>query len=167
MTQHEEDILNEQVAAQQRVITEVEAGGALASTPVIDLDDRIRLRKGETLPAGHRPLRLAEIQAALRQASLCGTCGKTRVVLNLAGYRRPFQAERITADTHCSCPPRVENGSRLAGGPAWDLVSVECEYCDHGEIIELFDGYQEKTVCGMCSGIGRVPAPNTQQERAS
>jgi hypothetical protein len=168
MTQHEEDILNEQVAAQQRVITEVEAEGALALMPVVALDDRIRLRAGEELPAGHRPLRLAEIQAALKQASLCGACGKTRVVLNLAGYRRPFQAERITAETHCSCPPRVEGGgARIAAGPAWELVSVECEYCDHGEIIDLVDSYIEKTVCGMCNGVGRVRKPGLQQERAS
>jgi hypothetical protein len=155
MSPHDQQILNEQIAADQRVITEVEeAAGA----------DRIR-----PMPDGHRALSIAEIQDALRAQIRCATCGKARVVINLfAGVRRGFHAERVTPATHCTCPPLVDaNGSRHAGGPAWELVSDECEHCDHGEIIDLVDGYQEKTICGICQGIGRVPKPGRLQERAS
>jgi hypothetical protein len=69
-----------------------------------------------------------------------------------------MQLEQVTPETHCACPPRVDaDGSRHVGGPAWELVSVECEHCDHGEIVEMFDGYPEKSLCGMCQGLGRVP----------
>lgn len=43
----------------------------------------------------------------LRDASLCGTCGKSTIVLQV--WRgRAYRAEDVTATTHCDCP----------GGPA-------------------------------------------------
>lgn len=149
MTHHEENILNEQVAHHQRVVAEAESG--VRSVPV--------------RPVGHS---IAELQQRLRERLKCETCGKTRVVLQLAEYRRPSQIEKVTPEAHCTCPPRVDaDGSRHSGGPAWELVSIECEHCDHGEIVEMFDGYIERTLCGFCNGLGRVPMPNAQQERAS
>ena len=145
MIDHEEEILNEQVAAQQRVIAEAE-------------DVQLAPEEEAQLPAGSRALTLRDAQIALVAASKCKVCGKTRVVLNLAGWRRPMQLERVTPETHCACPPRVEcGGVRHSAGPAWEMVSEECEHCDHGEIVEMFDGYIEKSLCGMCNGVGRVP----------
>jgi hypothetical protein len=150
MIQHEEDILNEQVAHHQRVISEVEE------------------RRGEPLRERAVTPSIEELQRRLRERLKCATCGKTRVVLQLASYRRPWEIERVTAEQHCTCPPRVDaDGSRHSGGPAWDLVSIECEHCDHGELVEMFDGYPERSLCGFCNGLGRVALPNAEQERAS
>lgn len=48
-----------------------------------------------------------QVVGALRDASVCPTCGKPTAVINTA--RRGFRPERISADTHCACP----------GGPAY------------------------------------------------
>jgi hypothetical protein len=157
MTHHEAEILDEQVAHHQRVIAEVE-------------DPGLSVAELAQLPRGSKALTLRDVQMALVAQIRCKVCGKPRVVLNLAGWRRPMQLERVTPETHCACPPRVDaDGSRHVGGPAWELVSVECEHCDHGEIVEMFDGYPERSLCGMCEGLGRVPTSNgaVAQERAS
>lgn len=146
MLQHEEDFINEQVAAQQRDIAEVETFDLLTT---------------EEEAAAGVPIRgksMRDVQLALVAAARCTVCGKTRVVLNLSAWRRPMQFEQVRPETHCACAPRVDaDGSRHRAGPAWELVSVECEHCDHGEIVEMFDGYPERSICGFCEGLGRVP----------
>lgn len=55
-----------------------------------------------------RPMSFREIQRRLDEALRCVTCGKATSVKNLAGHRQRPRYERVTRDTHCSCP----------GGPA-------------------------------------------------
>lgn len=54
----------------------------------------------------------AEAVGLLRDADRCPDCGKTRAVINVAAHGRPFVAERITAESHCTCE----------GGPAHHLT---------------------------------------------
>lgn len=46
-----------------------------------------------------------EIGRALREAFRCPTCGKSRLFLNTAGYRRPAQIEPFDPEKHCACQP--------------------------------------------------------------
>lgn len=77
-------------------------------------------------PAPTVPANMSFMQtiAALREARRCPTCGKTRAVLNVAGHGRPFRAERVTKETHCSCAP---DGPAYVAPPA--TTAEVCEYC--------------------------------------
>lgn len=41
--------------------------------------------------------------SAIREASKCRTCGKPRLVMNTAGYRRRYRPETVSIETHCAC----------------------------------------------------------------
>jgi hypothetical protein len=59
-------------------------------------------------------LQVARVCRLLRDATMCAVCGKSTIVLNLHVFAgRGFQAEPITAETHCTCeggPAHVEKG---------------------------------------------------------
>lgn len=57
------------------------------------------------------------IVGRMRDASKCPDCGKPTAVMNVAGHRQAFRAERITAATHCACP----------GGPAYAGIGSTVE----------------------------------------
>lgn len=58
-------------------------------------------------PEAAAKMPLHKFMQLLRDSDLCGECGKTRAVMNIA--RRGFTPERVTAETHCAC----------VGGPAY------------------------------------------------
>lgn len=45
---------------------------------------------------------------AINDASKCRECGKPRLVMNTAGYRRRYRPETVSIESHCGCK----------GGPA-------------------------------------------------
>jgi len=46
-----------------------------------------------------------QIGRAIRDIFRCPTCGKSRLLANTAGYRRPVAIEAFDPERHCSCPP--------------------------------------------------------------
>ena len=53
-------------------------------------------------------MKAIEIGMALRKTFTCPTCGKSRLLVNNAGYRQAPRVEAFDPKRHCTCPlPKI------------------------------------------------------------
>jgi hypothetical protein len=65
-------------------------------------------------------LSFRDTMRAIRSAMRCPECGKSTIVLNTAGYRRPYAPQAVSEATHCTCPGgtvELERKARAVGAP--------------------------------------------------
>lgn len=100
-----------------------------------------------------------EVIKQFRASSLCPTCGKYTVVMNIA--RRGFVGEAVTKATHCAC---VGGPAYVAPvpAPAADPLVERCEVCGISRAQALFygdNGCRGSGEAADISPLGSRPGP--------